>query len=103
MTIRSRLAAQRRKPLLACLIGFLLCVPAAMEDTRAGWLWYLSIAGFLVRGGGILYLLLGIRCPRCRNRLGYAISYPCGRWYGISEKIRFCCFCGVELDSELDE
>jgi len=104
MTIRSRLTAQRRKGWLACLIGWLVFVAGMIGATMVnGWLGLLIVVGFLVFGGSVLYLLFGIRCPRCRNPLGYAIHYPQGRWFGVSEKIRFCCFCGVELDSELEE
>ncbi|MFH1092749.1 MAG: hypothetical protein V1739_01180 [Candidatus Omnitrophota bacterium] len=47
------------------------------------------------------YAIFGIRCPQCRGILGYAVSWPMGKWLNISEKIKFCPFCGVNLDSEI--
>ena len=47
------------------------------------------------------YSMFGIRCPKCKGMLGYALSWPVGKWFSISEKIKFCQFCGVAFDSEI--
>lgn len=46
------------------------------------------------------YSIFGIRCPKCKGVLGYAITWPLGKWLNISEKIKFCPFCGVEFGSK---
>lgn len=50
-----------------------------------------------------LYLLFGIHCPNCKGMLGYTICWPPGKWLDISEKIKFCPFCGIGLDSEMEK
>lgn len=50
-----------------------------------------------------LYSIFGIRCPKCKGILGYALVWPIGKRFkfNISEKIKFCQFCGVNFDSEI--
>jgi hypothetical protein len=59
----------------------------------------LAIAGFVGFMGGTLYLLWGIRCPNCRGSLGMVTAYQSGP-FAISNRVRFCPFCGVSLDAE---
>ena len=61
-----------------------------------------TVVGFLAFMAGTLYLLWGIRCPSCLGRIGFVTSYY-STPFSISRKIRFCPFCGVGLDSRLDE
>lgn len=61
------------------------------------------IPGALVCVAGVLYMLFGIRCPQCRGRLWYAVAHAPNSIFRLSETIRFCPFCGVDLDSELPE
>ncbi len=104
MTIRDKIQVARRKAGIAAMIGWLVCL-LGMPLTLFGSQVFLlvSIPGVLVCAAGVLYILFGIRCPQCRGPLGYAISYPPKGFFSISERIRFCQFCGVELDSELPE
>jgi hypothetical protein len=59
----------------------------------------LVVVAFFVVIGCAVRLLFGLRCPNCRGYLGYAIQWPYTFW-GISEKIKYCPFCGVSLDTD---
>ena len=45
-------------------------------------------------------LIFGIKCPRCKNVLGDKLNWPPGKFFGFSSRIKYCPFCGVELDVE---
>jgi hypothetical protein len=49
----------------------------------------------------VLYSFVGIRCPKCKGGLGYALNWPWAPGFSVSERIKFCPFCGVDLDSEI--
>ncbi len=57
--------------------------------------------GFLVLLLSIIYVFWGIRCPNCRNRLTPITSY--GSPFSVSRKIKYCPFCAIDIDSELQE
>jgi len=69
-----------------------LAVPALM---------IVGLAGFAVAWlVGMIAQFVGFRCPCCRGNLA-----PFAMWQGgvtTSRKMRFCPFCGIELDSELE-
>lgn len=52
---------------------------------------------FLGFAGCVLLMLLALRCPNCRNNLGYAVQWPVS--WGVSDRIKYCPFCGVSLDA----
>ena len=104
MKIREKLNKTRKK---IYLIGFLSWVlvaasivfSATNENDSFEMLILIPFALFMF---SCLYLLFGIRCPKCKGVLGYVVSWPPGKWLDISEKIKFCPFCGIELDSEIE-
>jgi hypothetical protein len=58
----------------------------------------LPFVGFAIFLLSILYVFWGIRCPRCRNHLTPITSY--GSPFSIPKKIKYCPFCGVDIDTE---
>jgi len=60
-----------------------------------------SIPGFVVALATAVYSLFFLRCPACDETIGYTVSPS--RPFSISPKIRFCPFCGIALDSELEK
>ena len=56
-------------------------------------------AGFAIFAVSMVYLFWRIRCPRCRHLLTPIMSY--GSPLAISKEIKFCPFCGIDIDTEL--
>jgi hypothetical protein len=54
---------------------------------------------FIGFGVCVLFLLFGLRCPKCKNNLGYTLQ---SSFWRISKKLKFCPFCGVSLDTEIE-
>jgi hypothetical protein len=40
-----------------------------------------------------------LRCPRCRGNLGILFMQP--EWPALQPRVRFCPYCGSNLDEEL--
>jgi hypothetical protein len=101
MTVREALAKRKRKVSAVAYSGFTLFV-LGMVLGGGGPPWLIvAIPGFVVFLAGIVYLQFFLRCPACRAALGYTVIYS-GSPFSISRKIRFCPFCGIALDSELE-
>ena len=101
MTIRESLGQKRRRAAIAAFGGFaVFAASLVLSDLRTGpspvvWL------GLVLLGSAILYQLFAIRCPRCAGNLGKPLSYVGGP-FKVSPKVRFCLYCGVELDAPVD-
>ena len=94
MTIRERISRRKRKAGLAAYGGFaLFALGLFLDGSGRTWL-IVAIPGIVVFVGATLYLQFFVRCPACGGAIG-SLS--------VSRKIRFCPFCGINLDSELDE
>ncbi|OGV63210.1 MAG: hypothetical protein A2283_21270 [Lentisphaerae bacterium RIFOXYA12_FULL_48_11] len=104
MRIRDHLAKKRRIVFLTAFVCWLVFGIAGFmgspsKHTGMPPLMLLAFAGFM---GCVFFMLFGLRCPNCKNNLGYAIQWPTSFW-GISDKLKFCPFCGVELDKEMKD
>jgi len=66
------------------------------------WFPPLVLLAFLGFAGCVFFVLFGLRCPKCKNNLGYTIQGP-GSFWNISDKLKYCPFCGVALDKEVEE
>jgi len=102
MTIRQRIATQRRRASIVGFVGFGVFVASAVISGPSSPPLVPILVGFVVFGGSVMYQLFAIRCPRCRGNLGGPLSYTSGP-FGLSRRARFCLYCGVELDSPADE
>ena len=61
----------------------------------------LSFVGFGLFAGAILYILLMVKCPKCKAPLGQAyLSSGFGPLR--SYKLNFCPNCGVEMEAEYE-
>ncbi len=103
MKIREKINKIRKRIYLLGFISWLLFVAylvfsATQKSNSFNALILIPFALFLF---SCIFLLFGIRCPNCKGVLGYAICWPPGKWIDISEKIKFCLFCGIGLDSEI--
>ena len=101
MTLREVIVKRKRIGAIVTYLGFAWFVAwMALSGAQPPWL-FVAFPGFAVFFAGTWYLLFFLRCPRCRGRIGYTVGYPSNP-FSISRKIRFCPFCGVALDSELE-
>jgi len=102
-TIRNKLNTSFRRTLVAQWGGFfLVCLGVILGYALSEVFVSIALIGFVVLVIGMLYMLYGIRCPRCKRMFGNTIHYPFGRLFSISEKVKFCPFCGVKIDSKID-
>jgi len=103
MKIREKLNKTRKKIYLLGFLSWVLILAvmvfsATQKNDSFSALILIPFALFMFV---CFYSIFGIRCPKCKGMLGYALVWPLGKWLNISEKIKFCPFCGVELDSEI--
>ncbi len=100
MTTREILNKKKRNAAIFYFSSFLLLVLSAIIGS-----YYKPIMIFVVIAAvaciiSVLYLLFGIRCPKCNNYLGVIISYFGGP-FAISKKINYCPYCGIKLDDRI--
>lgn len=100
MTIRDYLQNRRRK---ASMVGFGFWIAAVVSmillggSSLSGAFFAIAFVGFFIT---VIILLFGMRCPNCKNNLGYVLSWP-PSLFGVSDKIKLCPFCGIGFDTKL--
>lgn len=101
MTLRESIVRRKRMGAIVTHLGLAWFLAwMALSHAQPPWL-FVAFPGFAVFLAGTWYLVFFLRCPRCRGRIGYTVSYMSSP-FSVSRKIRFCPFCGVALDSELE-
>ncbi len=103
MTVREHLnrkIAPARMITLVCLILWFVFNPLARTSPYMILLLLVPLVGV---AGGAIYLYGGIRCPVCYNRVGNVINMYRGGFLRLSKNIGFCPFCGIDMDSEIDQ
>jgi hypothetical protein len=60
-----------------------------------------SLLGLALLIIGSVYAWWVISCPKCKGSLGPLIMWL--PFFSISERIQFCPYCGVDIDSKLNE
>ena len=103
MTIRSQINAVRCRIFVFTYSAFLLYTIGLFLSQVYPVFISIVVLGSLGFMAGVFFLLFGIRCPRCKGNIGYAIIWPPGGLFTISKKIKFCPLCGVEIDSEIQK
>jgi len=107
MTIRKFLNNKLRKIMAVILSGFALfiigIIYSIMTDTKTPPI--ISLLGFGLAFIAMFYVFFGIRCPNCNNIIGYVVMYK-GPFIpdsilSMSKKIKYCVYCGVNMDSEI--
>jgi amino acid transporter len=101
MSLRDAINLRRRKSGIIMMAGFTLFALGGMASSANRSFIALSLLGFLMFGGGILYQFFGIRCPRCGGKIGFALN-SFGNLFAVPSQFRFCPLCGVALDTQLD-
>ncbi len=100
MTIRSEISKKKRKLQMIGYSGFAFFAIGLILSDKSGILPIFAFIGFAVFFVSMFYALWGICCPRCRGNFGYLAMYH-GSPFAISKKIKYCPFCGVDVDTEL--
>jgi hypothetical protein len=101
MTVREYLDKRRMSALGAMFSGIVILLVGSIF---AGHSLVTLALGFIFVFGGAMYLNYGLRCPKCNGMVSYAVCWPVDpRFIYISEKVKFCPFCGVEMDSQIKE
>jgi hypothetical protein len=107
-TIRTKLSRRRRKLALTMVLGFLILVAGMIGIILSQWFWVLIIGGGLIIMIPSVILWYNMPCPSCGGNLGHAINWiDWSSWKpnwkaGIPERIKFCQYCGVSLDKQID-
>jgi hypothetical protein len=112
MTIRDYLNKKKAKASLISFFGigiFILNIvyqivanPDSIRlNSINGYILIIGLMGFFIGGAGVLLGLYGIKCPNCKGTLGYILSNS-GSFLTKSKKIRFCPYCSVDFDSNLE-
>ncbi len=67
------------------------------------WYWVLFIGGGLATVIPHFIIRYKMPCPSCGGNLGHAINWIDSSWeIAIPERIKFCQYCGVNLDKEIE-
>jgi hypothetical protein len=101
MSLRDAINLRRRKSGIIMMAGFALFALGGIVSSTNHSFIAVSLLGFLMFGGGMLYQFYGIRCPRCGGKIGFALN-SFGNLFAVPSQFRFCPLCGVELDTQLD-
>jgi len=101
--IRDRISRKRQRLLLLMIPGFLCFFGGMILAERTLWLLAIGFVGFFSMFALVLFMLFAVRCPNCGGNLGYAVAWPVKWDHSVSEKIRFCPFCGVSMDKEMKD
>jgi hypothetical protein len=114
-TIRSYLNRKiRRVYTLAILFWILIGLFAIIvsdfkqySESTSHYSHFLPLIPFIGFFGCAVYLMLAIRCPRCYKPVGSLASLDVLQQSllgpAISKRVKFCPFCGVNLDVSLEE
>ena len=100
MTIRSQINKNKRKISLTAYAGFLVFIAGSLLSRLNRTFFILALVGFGVLFTSMIYAFFRVPCPRCNNSWGYIALYSGGP-FSLSKKVKFCPYCGVDLDSDL--
>jgi hypothetical protein len=101
MTAREKINGRKRWLMFAVVLGIGSFIAAAFLGGRAGQgePYLFALPGFLVAFLGVLCgQYFWFRCPWCRGNLAPLAFHRPG---GLNRQVKFCPYCGHELDDEL--
>lgn len=102
MTIRTILSNKKRNTLMLNYSGMAFFIIGMIFSDKSGALPMIPFIGFGVAFVSMVYAFLRIRCPNCKGNFGYLAMYA-GNPFSLSKKIKYCPFCGIDIDTELKE
>ena len=102
MTIRNYLNRRMVSTFGVMLGCFALFAGGGLLSTIHPWFTFAVFLGFGGFAVCILFLNFSVRCPKCRHRISGLAFLPAGGYFRLSKALRFCPFCGVGLDAEVD-
>lgn len=82
--------------------GFAILLIGIVFGIQSNTFPIIAMVGFGVAFVTIVYAFFGMRCPKCKGQWGYIAMYS-GNPFAISKKIKFCPYCGVNLDLEMSQ
>jgi hypothetical protein len=103
MTIRIQISRKKRKLLIITYSGiaFFILGMVLSDKLELSPFWpFIGFAVFFVLI--MLYGFWGMRCPRCQCNLANVTMYY-GPPLSVSKKIKYCPFCGIDIDTEFKE
>ena len=80
--------------MLVCFVAF---GAAGFAAASMPWIPLVPFVGF---AGCIIYLQYGVRCPSCRRPIAMLAFMPNGGYFRLSKQVKFCPFCGLDLEAE---
>lgn len=87
-------------------VGFFLSMSIFVMCAIAGQhvysMRYWALLPFAAALASVLGLYWGVRCPRCRNSIGYLAYLPRGGPLKLSKAIAYCPFCGLCLADNIE-
>ncbi len=101
MTVRDHLKRQKRISLLVFYGGSVFGGLLLLLATQAfHWLLVPAIIVFVLASLGCAYAVHGVRCPLCHARVAHVLLAPYP--FMSPHAVRFCPFCGVSMDAEVE-
>ena len=102
MTIRALINEKKRMISIITYSGFAIFFIGIVFGIQSNTFPIIAMVGFGVAFVTLAYAFFGIRCPKCKGQWGYIAMYA-GNPFAISKKIKFCPYCGVNLDLEMSQ
>jgi hypothetical protein len=100
MTFRDKLNHMRGQIAFLFLLGVSICLMGAIYQT----MWLVIVGVVIALPIYLIAYTVAFPCPHCGVRWGSLALWS--GWSGLSmsldKRIRFCPFCGVDIDSEHD-
>jgi hypothetical protein len=102
MNIRQKINRQVTPLVIGFFSCFVFFFPIGLVTEKNSSLFPLFLIPFAIAGICIVWLSF-IKCPSCHSRIGALGSVcPQGIPFRISSKIKFCPFCGINLDEDIE-
>jgi hypothetical protein len=106
MIIRDHINKLKRKYFLWLIVSYILLIFFLALEVINNSLFYVGLIGTiicLITFFICLYFIyVGIRCLQCNNGLG-SIVFTFSKNLSLSQKIQFCPYCGINLDTDIKE
>jgi hypothetical protein len=100
MNVRSIINKDKRRLSLVAYLGVALFFVGVLLSPIARHMFTLALVGVGLTFVSVVYAFFSISCPRCNATWGYVAMYS-GGMLSISKKIKFCPYCGVDIDSDI--